>query len=58
MLPHLGRSVKRKDIEWGVGSHVTPVQMTDEPETNFSAVRGCFSTWAEAFVNSTGQFPY
>ena len=58
MLPHRGRVVKRKDIDWCIGSHLTPVEMTDEPEINFRTVKGCFSTWAEAFKLSTGEHPY
>ncbi|XP_033231589.1 uncharacterized protein LOC117182602 isoform X2 [Belonocnema kinseyi] len=40
MLPHRGHPVKRKDIDWSVGSHLTPVEMTDEPETKFRSVKG------------------
>lgn len=58
MLPHRGRVVKRNDIRWDVGSHKTPVQMSDEPETRWSRATGCFTPWADAFTVSTGGPPF
>ncbi|XP_024940628.1 uncharacterized protein LOC107267504 [Cephus cinctus] len=58
MLPHKGRVIRRKDIDWEIGSHETPVKMSDEPETNWRKINGCFCSWADAFTISMFCPPY
>ncbi|XP_046825913.1 uncharacterized protein LOC124427277 [Vespa crabro] len=58
MLPHKGRVIKQKDFKWGRDSCLIPVKMTNEPETHFGKIKGCFSEWAENYILTIGYHPY
>ncbi|KAF7414345.1 hypothetical protein HZH68_002834 [Vespula germanica] len=58
MLPHKGRVIKQKDIKWGRDFCSMPVKMTNEPETHFGKMKGCFTTWAEGYILTTGYSPF
>lgn len=58
MLPHKGRVIKQKDLNWGTDSCLMPVKMTNDPETHFGKMKGCFTNWADNYTLVTGYHPY